>query len=210
MEIVIQTGELCMSKRSNSGITSGGSNGKANQTFDQQSLKDTLELYVGGGYDLSTLLNNEQKNHIIDNSTDYNKPLYRVEDARFTADLLDNDDIDGDDFEFNGDFRSFSRKANVINGMLDESSDDYAGITNPVIFEITGNTRQFDMSPYTTNYMTDQAESLVGGRFKTVGEDFRQINGEFIRVIKIQQIQKPSKKKEMKTNKRGVMHGKAK
>ena len=72
-----------MSKRSNSGITSGNSNGKASQAFDQQSLKDTLELYVSGGYDVNTLLNDEQKDYIVDNSTDYTKPLYRTEDARF-------------------------------------------------------------------------------------------------------------------------------
>ena len=185
-----------MGKRSKSGITNSIGSGGSTETFDKEALSDKLELYVGGGYNLSTLLNDEQKDYIVDNSTDYNGSLYRVEDARFTANLLDDDEIDGDDFEFNGDFRSFSRKANVINDMLDEMSDDYAGIAKPVIFEIVGGANQFNMSPYTSNYMTDQAESLVGGRFKTIGEDYRSINGEFIRIIKIQQIQKPSKRRK--------------
>lgn len=150
-----------------------------------------LEDYVSGGYNLDSLLSDAEKEYIAKNSTEYNRPMYRLEDARYTADLIDNDKLDANDFKFNGSFRSFTRDGDVIKKMLDEGSDDYAGIYAPVVFETVGPTMQFNMDKYATEYakaLTDQKESLVGGKFSVIDEDIRKIHGEFIRFIKIKQI----------------------
>lgn len=75
--------------------------------------------------------------------------------------------------------------------MLDEKSDNWAGIENPVIFEITGKKDRFDMKELTKEYtLMDQKESLAGGKnkYKVIGEDIQMIKGVFVRIIKIKQI----------------------
>lgn len=159
--------------------------------IDLNVFASKLEDYVSGGYNLDSLLSNAEKEYIAKNSTEYDRPMYRLEDARYTADLIDNDELDANDFKFNGSFRSFTRDGDVIKKMLDEGSDDYAGIYAPVVFETVGPTMQFNMDKYATEYaeaLTDQKESLVGGKFSVIDEDIRKIHGEFIRFIKIKQI----------------------
>ena len=93
-------------------------------------------------------------------------------------------------FRFNG-LRSFTEDKDVIREMLDENSDNWAGIENPVVFEITGKKDRFDMQEFTKGYtLMDQKESLAGGKYKykVVGEDIQRMKGIFVRVIKIKQI----------------------
>lgn len=179
-------------KRSGSGITNKQS---ASNIFDEKSFNDKLETYVSGGYNLDSLLNDADKNYIIEHSTQYSGPLYRVEDTRYTAKLLDDGKLKNNNFEFDGNLRSFSRKEAVIKEMLNENSDDYAGIYNPVIFKVLGGAKQYNMAPHTTHYMTDQAESLVGGKFRKTGESYVKMNGENVRMITIRQIEEPMKRK---------------
>ena len=128
--------------------------------------------------------------YIYTNMDETRKTLYRVEDSEFTADRLDNDELDIDGFRFNG-LRSFTEDKDVIREMLDENSDNWAGIENPVVFEITGKKDRFDMQEFTKGYtLMDQKESLAGGKYKykVVGEDIQRMKGIFVRVIKIKQI----------------------
>lgn len=153
-------------------------------------FEDRAMEYVSGGIDIDSVFTKEDLRYIGAHLTETNKPLYRVEDARFTANKLDEDDLDTDDFKFNGSYRSFSSDLEFIKDALDENSDEYAGILHPVIFEITGDTKAFDMAEYAKEYTKqfgDQSELLVGGRFEVIDEDMKNINGEFIRIIKIRQ-----------------------
>ena len=162
--------------------------------FNAEKFKTDMEDYVSGGYELNTLLSKEEKRYIIDNMEQYSKPIFRVEDARHTADKLDNDEIDPDGFSFEGNMRSFSKKESVIKEMLNEMSDNYAGIEDPVIFEIIGNKMEFDMTPYTTGYtLMNQEECLAGGVFEMVDEDMIKVNGQFIRKIKLRQKKAPTR-----------------
>jgi len=154
-------------------------------------FEDRAEAYVGGGYSgPEDIFTSKDLEYIYTNMDETRKTLYRVEDSKFTADRLDNDELDIDGFRFNG-LRSFTEDKDVIREMLDENSDNWAGIENPVIFEITGKKDRFDMQEFTKGYtLMDQKESLAGGKYKykVVGEDIRRMKGIFVRVIKIKQI----------------------
>lgn len=161
-----------------------------NNKIDKDIFKEHAEEYVGGGVDVDKVFDKQELEFIKDNMKTTDKPLYRVEDSKYTADKLDIDDLDADDFKFKGSFRSFSSDMDFISSAMDENSDNYAGIENPVIFEITGSKKHFDMEPYTQEYSKQfgsQSESLVGGNFELVGEDMKKINGTFVRIIKIRQ-----------------------
>lgn len=152
-------------------------------------FKDRAMTYVGGGYSgPSDVLSKDDINYIEHNMKETTAPLYRVEDARFTANKLDMDILDIDDFAFTDGLRSFTRGKDVIAYMLDEMSDGFAGIENPVVFETIGRTRHFNMDKYAESYFMDQKESLVSGKFQVVGDDYTTISGTFVRVIKIKQI----------------------
>lgn len=154
-------------------------------------FEERAEAYVGGGYSgPEGVFTSKDIEYIYANMDETRKTLYRVEDSEFTADRLDNDELDIDSFRFNG-LRSFTEDKDVIKEMLDENSDNWAGIENPVIFEITGKKDRFDMKEFTEGYtLMDQKESLAGGKYKykVVGEDIQRIRGMFVRVIKIKQI----------------------
>lgn len=154
-------------------------------------FEDRAEAYVGGGYSgPEDIFTSKDLEYIYTNMDETRKTLYRVEDSEFTADRLDNDELDIDGFRFNG-LRSFTEDKDVIREMLDENSDNWAGIENPVIFEITGKKDRFDMQEFTKGYtLMDQKESLAGGKYKykVVGEDIQRMKGIFVRVIKIKQI----------------------
>ena len=113
---------------------------------------ERAEEYIGGGIDVDEVFSKEDLDYIRNNLESTEETLYRVEDSRYTADLLDQDELDGDDFKFNGSFRSFTSNMNFIKEALDQDSDAYAGIRNPVIFEITGTKKAFDMSKYADAY----------------------------------------------------------
>ena len=164
--------------------------GKENKNNKPSNFENKAVDYVGGGVSPSQHFNKEELKYIKENATKTSKPLYRVEDSKFTADKLDEDDLDIDDFEFTGSVRSTTSDKDFIKNALDENSDDYAGIKNPVIFEITGSKKSFDMKPYEkeyTKHFKSQSEHLVGGKFKVVGEDYKNIHGKLIRIIKIEQ-----------------------
>lgn len=148
-------------------------------------FSDRAAEYVGGGIDVDRVFSPKDLAYIKSHLTETNKPLYRVEDAKFTADRLT-----GGDFEFSGSFRSFSRDWDVMRRVLDEDSDEYAAIPNPVIFEIVGNKKHFDMEPYTQAYANQfgsQSESLVNGKFEKIEETKRKVSGQEVRVIRIRQ-----------------------
>lgn len=163
-------------------------NKKNNKAPDK--FKDHAQEYIGGGVDIDKVFNKDDLEFIQNNLTRTDKPLYRVEEAEFTANLLDEDELDADNFKFNGSYRSFSDSMDFIKSALDEDSDNFADMENPVIFEITGVKKHFDMKPYEGEYAQhfgSQGESLVGGKFKLVGEDMKKIGGMWVRVIKISQ-----------------------
>ena len=154
-------------------------------------FSDHAEEYVGGGVDVDKVFTKEDLDYIKSHQKETDKPLYRVEDMKYTADKLFSDDLDMDDFEFGGSFRSFSRDWNVMGRALDEDSDEYAGIQNPVIFEIVRKKKHFDMEPYTESYAEQfgsQSESLVGGRFQYISDGMKEVNGQFYPVVKIKQL----------------------
>ena len=153
-------------------------------------FEEHAEEYVAGGIDVDRAFSKEDLQYIKNNLTTTSKPLYRIEESEYTADKLDEDEFDVDDFKFNGSFRSFSDDFNFIKSTMDEDSDNYAGMEAPVVFEITGAKQHFDLEPYTKEYAKQfgsQGESFVGGRFKMIGEDMKKVNGKFIRIIKISQ-----------------------
>lgn len=154
-------------------------------------FKNRAETYVGGGYSgPEGVFTQKDVEYIYANMDETRKTLYRIEDSSFTANQLDNDILDVDEFKFNG-LRSFTEDKSVVREMLDEKSDNWAGIENPVIFEITGKKDRFDMEEFTKEYtLMDQKESLAGGKnkYKVVGEDIQMIKGVFVRIIKIKQI----------------------
>ena len=154
------------------------------EKFDIQQFKENAEYYVGGGYDIDDIFTKEQLSFISKNMKTTNQKLYRIESSRFTADELDMDILDMDDFKFSGTYRSFSRGDSVIRSYIEELDDD----DGLVIFETVGPVKHFNMDDYAQAYIEDQEESLVGGRFKVVGEDMKYIAGKFVRIIKIMQI----------------------
>lgn len=159
-------------------------------TFDMNKFKEHMMEYIGGGIDIDRIFNSEELRYIQDNMKKTNKPLYRVEESRFTADLLDEDELDADNFKFNGTYRSFTSDFNFISDALDEDSDSYAYMENPVVFEIMGSKQSFDVDPYADEYKKyfgSQSEHFVGGKFEIIGEDMKKLNGSFIRIIKIKQ-----------------------
>lgn len=151
-----------------------------------EGFEDRMGLYVGGGYGPTEILESDDVEFIKMNSQPIDKPMYRVEESRFTAaDLADV----GQEFSFQGDIRSFTRSSKVTNSMLDENSDEYAYVEEPVVFKTVGTTMQFDVTPYAAAYKTAQEESFVGGRFKVVSKStYVTPQGEELPMIEIEQI----------------------
>lgn len=110
-----------------------------------------------------------------------NKPLYRVEDARFTYDNIDV----GETFEFVDDIRSFTRNRDGYLGKMLKEGIDEDIWQEPVVFETVGKVKHFNMDRYASNYYEDQSESLVGGKFEVVSEELKEIGGVWITVVKI-------------------------
>lgn len=160
-------------------------NGKMPEKF-----KDHAEEYIAGGIAVDRAFRKEDLDYIKNNLEETDKPLYRVEEGMYTAKQIADGKLDYDNFKFSGSYRSFSRDIDFIKGTIDEHSYDYADFEDPVVFEIVGKKRHFDMTPYDSAYAAyhgSQSESLVGGHFGVVDEDIMRINGKRIRLIKIEQ-----------------------
>lgn len=72
-------------------------------------IERDLELYIGGGYSSFKNAVSEQTFKFVKQNMKYStKPLYRVEEARFTYDKRDFDI--GYTFSFDDDIRSFYKK----------------------------------------------------------------------------------------------------
>lgn len=176
-------------------ITEGNQQNKSEEQIIDD-LQSDMETYIAGGFQIDDVFDKDELNYMAENSEKYNQPLYRVEKTEYTADLLDSDIKDVDEFSFDGTFRSFTRGEDVVDRMLTE------GIAfNPedaVIFETVGSTYQYDVNEFAQEFIRltgfDQKESFVGGTFRLVDEDVREVNGHFVRVLKIEQIRKPKVK----------------
>ncbi len=161
------------------------------KSVNKEKFKDHAEEYVAGGVEVDRAFSADELEYIKENSKSTDKVMYRVEDYRFTAQKLDEEEFDPDDFKFNGSFRSFSSRPGFISEALDEDSDDYAGIANPVVFKVIGTKNAFDMSPYTSEYnkvFSDQAENFLGGRYQMEDEQMMKLpNGKYVRCIVLRQ-----------------------
>jgi len=152
-----------------------------------EGLEDALINYVAGGYDgpVDALDHDPDLiEYVYDNMERTDKPLYRIEDGKFTASTLKR----GVEFSFENDLRSFSKGRDVVDRMLEEGEEMNMFPTEPVVFETVGSTYHFDMSAYTKTYeeyFQTQKESLVGGRFRVLS-----IENTEPRTILIRQITK--------------------
>ncbi len=155
-------------------------------TFD--SIEDNLMEYVAGGYQgVKDAVTPEEFKFIKANMKETSQPLYRVEDSRFTYENIEV----GETFEFADDIRSFTRNRDgYLDKMLKEGIDEDIW-QEPVVFETVGKVKHFNMDRYAVNYYEYQSESLVGGKFKVVGEEWKEIGGMWILVVKIKQVDTP-------------------
>lgn len=146
-------------------------------------FEDRAEEYVAGGSDLDRVFSNEDKKFIAANSKYTEKPLYRVEDAKYNYKaFMDEGEIKG----LGGSYRSFTSDFSFFNRVLDENSDEYSGISNPVIYEVLGKKKSFDMEPYTkeyTKHFGSQHEHLLGGEFEPIKEVEKTIAGKKVKVV---------------------------
>ena len=147
-------------------------------------FNDRMEEYVSGGYNLQQMIGSDI-GYVRSQMTEYNGPLYRLENARYNADILNV----GDTFEFGG-IRSFSRSRAVVDDMLDGLSDNYAGISKPALFITRGSTRQYNMARHVEGYITDQQESIAEGKFRVLRKRKTMVNGESVTIVEIEQIKK--------------------
>ena len=153
-------------------------------------FKDRAEEYIGGGIGIDDVFTPQDLKYIESNMENISNVMYRVEEGLYTAQDLDSGKLNSSNFKFSGTFRSFTSDIGFIQDSLDPDSDGYAYMRNPVIFEVTGNKKAFDMEPYATYYHThfgSQSESLMGGNYSKTGEYYKDINGQKIRVIKLKQ-----------------------
>lgn len=157
---------------------------KPKNKVTSKSITDNLQTYVGGGYgSVKDAVTEDEFNFIKENMTTTKEKLYRVENASFTYDKYEL--FEGDVFEFESDVRSFTRDNSYLGKMLNPDEDIF---DVPVIYETVGPTKHFNMDKYAEGYYENQSESLVGGKFKVVGENMVEIDGVFYRMIKIKQI----------------------
>jgi len=154
------------------------------ERIEPEGFASRMESFVGGGYSVGDILEKDDIEFIKNNMSETDQPLYRIEESRFTASSAEV----GQELQFNGELRSFTRNSKVTNSMLDENSDEYAYMEDPVVFKTVGATKQFDVSPYAGAYATSQEESFVGGKFEVVGKGtYTAPNGNEYPMITIRQ-----------------------
>lgn len=163
-------------------------NMKVTSKVTKDSIRNNLEMYVGGGYSsVKQAVDEEEFKWIKKNMKKTSTKLYRVENSTFTVDKFDLDE--GSVFSFKDDLRSFTRDDSYVGKMLDPYEDIF---DRPVIFETVGDTKHFNMDPYSELYYEDQSESLVGGKFKVIGWEDKLIktpHGDvWVEVYRIKQL----------------------
>lgn len=163
-------------------------NVKVTSKVTKDSIKNNLQMYVGGGYSsVKQAVDEEEFEWIKKNMKKTSNKLYRVENSKFTVDKFDLDD--GSVFSFEDDLRSFTRDGSYAGKMLDPHEDIF---DSPVIFETVGDTKHFNMDPYSEAYYENQSESLVGGKFKVIGWEDKLIktpHGDvWVEVYRIKQL----------------------
>ena len=139
-------------------------------------------MFVGGGYgSIKDALSKSSLDYVYDNMKIINKPMYRIEDARFTYDRID----EGDIFSFQDDLRSFTRSEKYSKKIIKEGIEE-GFFEQPVVFETVGPVEQFNIDKFAGAYYENQYESFVGGKFEVVEIKYDQlINGVFCDVVKI-------------------------
>ncbi len=159
-----------------------GNFGYKAEKVDMNKLKNEIEMFVGGGYSsIKDALSKSSLDYVYDNMEIINKPMYRIEDARFTYDKID----EGDIFSFKDDLRSFTRSENYSKKIIKEGIEE-GFFEQPVVFETVGPVEQFNIDKFAEAYYENQYESFVGGKFKVVEIKYdQQINGVFCDVVKI-------------------------
>ena len=160
-----------------------------NKNKEPKGFSSRAAEYVGGGVDIDREFTKEDLKFISDNSKETDTPLYRVEDAKYNYNKFMKDgEIDG----LGGTFRSFTSDKSLFNRTLDEDSDEYAGISNPVIYEVLGKKKSFDMSPYTKEYdkqFGSQHEHLMGGDFEPIKEREEKIAGKKVKIVTLRWVE---------------------
>jgi SPP1 gp7 family putative phage head morphogenesis protein len=156
---------------------------------DIDKLKQNLEAYVGGGFaSVKQVVSPEEWEWIQQHLQEYKEPIYRVEDAQFTAANLEV----GSSFVFEDDLRSFTKSKAYVNQIMSSVEDEDIYMEQPVIFKTVGSTQAFEMAPYTQAYMEDQSEVLAGGNFQVVAIKTENIGGKAYTVYEIKQEGKPA------------------
>lgn len=156
---------------------------KGTKLYDE--ISNDLESYVGGGYiSVADALGDKTKLKYIKNSMEETtESLYRIEESTFT---LDRKNLKvGETFEFDDDLRSASRSRKYVDDLLGDYSD--VDFDEPVIFETVGKAKHFNMDEFTSNYVENQYESLIGGKFEVVDIIDDAINGKNVKRVKIKQ-----------------------
>ena len=155
----------------------------ASSKSEPKGFRNRAEEYVAGGVDIDKEFTKEDIEFIKKNSKEHDKPLYRVEDEKYKyKKFIDEGEIDG----LGGTFRSFTTDKSFIERSVDEDSDDWAGISKPVVYEVLGKKKSFDMDPYTQGYnkhVGSQHEHLLGGEFEPIKERIEVIGGKKIRIV---------------------------
>lgn len=156
------------------------------EKYDMKKVEEDFEFYIAGGYSsFKDAVSKQTYEYVKENMKGTTKPLYRVEDARYTYDTIDV----GDKFSFKDDIRSFTRSFNYAGKMINEGlEEDF--FENPIVFETVGRVEHFDTSKYAEGYYENQYESMVGGEFEVVDIVERMINGFITDVVKIKAVKK--------------------
>lgn len=156
--------------------------------YNMNKIERDLELYIGGGYSSFKNAVSEQTFKFVKQNMKYTtKPLYRVEEARFTYDKRDFDI--GYTFSFDDDIRSFTRNIDYAGKIINEGLEE-GFYEHPVVFETVGRVQHFNTDKYAEGYFENQYESLVGGEFEVIDITEKMIDGAIVDVVKIIAVNK--------------------
>lgn len=156
--------------------------------YNMNKIERDLELYIGGGYSSFKNAVSEQTFKFVKQNMKYTtKPLYRVEEARFTYDKRDFDI--GYTFSFDDDIRSFTRNIDYAGKIINEGLEE-GFYEHPVVFETVGRVQHFNTDKYAEGYFENQYESLVGGEFEVIDITEKMIDGVIADVVKIRAVNK--------------------
>jgi len=155
-------------------------------SFTMESLTNHLTAYVGGGYlSVKDAVTPEEFEYIQSKMKPSSNSYYRIEEREFTVE--DKNLQKGSTFTFTDDLRSFTSEFDDIEKFI-RQAEDWGGYESPVVFQIVGEVKTFDMSPYTKEYtkmMGDQHEHLIGGKMKVIDFEYKFINNVKVLFVKI-------------------------